>query len=605
MALSADNLALVDDYLDPKGGGEGFAVTALIKPYNRIDGATQSVRVSQVFSRDDHVSEHRDPDFDVRYPARLLQAYRLEASVMDGQVVGGRSGLAAMTIKIDVSGDPDDWTAADAWISLALRSDQPLVWEGAPVTLELGQVGAGSGFSELRRGVVDSIEWDREVITLQVRDEFETLREPIKGKPYQGSSIGGDDLRGKSKPWGMGPGTDSQQGATNVPGVRLGIDAQGREQFQFHVTPGWAALTPPGGGVIEVRAGGIVQTEGEAASYVIVDDLTGLPKYPAEIIAFNADPNFGVTAAVRGFDGGESVFNRKDAVTDLMTKVLGFLLNEIDGPGLGILSTDAPAPVVAWFDVGEEVSGEEILDLVLRPLGYWWTNRVGQLAAAWLTEPAEQSADQTLKIDDFRDPFSRKIHPPRRLRSWPPIWRQTHRYRRVYETQGEGDLADLVDSSWARLVSQEWRERIVADSRIQDAYPLAGELEWNSPVGDNLGASDGVGSGEWARQEAVEAFLLYARPRSLWELRLGRKWFRCDIGDVVAVSYLEQRPDGTTRDIFGFDRSGSIELEGGGTLEMEDGSGDVLLEAGTEKHFLVVGMEEDLARHDFRLVVWG
>ncbi len=470
---------------DPSGGGAVVSLYVADRDYATAPGDTPAntafagvVVGAPTFKR----SLHRDRKIGgLSIPAR-------------GAIVLGNGSLPGQ-----VAGELDDW--------LGYR------WSGRSFTLWIKEVGAAwSAAVQKAKGRIADLDYDRDTLSLSIRDRQEDERKPFQTATYSGGGgfDGGDDLKGKFKPLGFGK-------VRNVPAVPVDTDDL---WFDLH------------DGAIEavdaVRDNGVALASDPSNP----PGAGGPNKYYADLangrIRLRDEPA-GLVAA--DFQGSKTAGVYVSSAAKIVRRILaerGGLVDptDFDTAAFDALHTANPAAVGVW--VGPDgASIGEILDQLLDTVGGFRTFTEDDLVTVGRVEAPDiavaDDADCALEItaDDVVEGTLKRVNPGLPPSSIVP------RYRRHYASQDADALAGGVSAADRLTYSQEWRAGAPVTAASSTEFPSAEPLEVDLLFDD---AAD-------AAAEASRLATMLGTARDVFELVVGAEGLGLQLNDQVWLSH--------------------------------------------------------------------
>lgn len=168
--------------------------------------------------------------------------------------------------------------------------------------------------------------------------------------------------------------------------------------------------------------------------------------------------------------------------------------------GFAALSAAAPYEVGAF--VSDDKAALAVVREVVQSAGGWVSpNGAGVFEAGQLAAPAAPTATITEK-DYFADDINLTLNPDT---GGIPAWRVRVRHSRNYQVQAGGNVYACVSEARKDFLASEWRVAVAEDAAVKAAYPLAGELTFDTGLTDAAEAA----------AEAARLLALYSVPRDL------------------------------------------------------------------------------------------
>jgi hypothetical protein len=380
----------------------------------------------------------------------------------------------------------------------------------------------------------------RSTFNLHLRDRLEELNKPLCANVYAGSNVGGvgleggDDIAGKNKPRIFGrPRTVSPICVNDVKRI-----------YQFND----GALY----NITNVRDRGVTLLK--AADYVSQADMEA--NAPAEgyyrawlaggYIRLGRDPTGIITGdPVQGATAADRTCAK---VINAILTAAGILPANIASVDLTALDAVQSSEIgISWQD---NTSCKAAIDRVCRSAGAWWTFDRTDLFRIKRFDAPVGAPVITLTDIEIID-----IEPVNLDWCDVPLWQSTIRYNPNTVVQ-KSDIASSVDITTRTMLAQEYMQRVTSNAAIKTAYPLAGELIFDT---------DFVQSGASATAENTRRFNLYNVQRYAYRI-------------IVRLTQAQVT-------LIGLGAEVRVQLD------------RFALDAG--KDFIVIEMEEDHAKGDF------
>lgn len=267
------------------------------------------------------------------------------------------------------------------------------------------------------------------------------------------------------------------------------------------------------------------------------------------LFRLGATPSGTVTADVKGDNSGGYVSSAPDIFQRIVTRKSDLTTSDIDEASVNTATT-RNSSVVGVSIPDESARLPDVLTAVMQSVGGWWTfGRDGRVKVGILTQPG--SSVLTLSDEDIMPYGAISRVSPGRV-----IYRVRLGYDRTWTVQNEGSLAAALDADEKALRSQAYRYVTDEDASIQTSHALAEVLEKDTIIDVEANA----------QTEATRLLSLHGVRRDLYRIPVGWRLFKFTLGQTI------------TLDIDRFD---------------------------LPKDFVIVGIEENAARREASLTVWG
>lgn len=486
--LEVDALSLAA--VDAQGAGfgdAGFGEIAFAESSEGIAGG----EVTQYWSTHGYTSQAGDVPARTWYAGRLqADQLRLERAIAGERGIGGLARVYAEAILVNDDGGLDALNDAYALDGRAAR-----VYLGAP---DAAKASYGLVFS----GVVRTVTVGN-TVRLGLSDGLARLEERmVNPSTYAGSggTEGGDDLKGKRKPWCGGT-------VKNVPAVL--VDAA---NLIYQVSDGAIQDVPAvyDRGIALTKVGGA-----PGAGQYSVDTTNGR-------FTLGATPAGTVTADV---EGDATLDGYIEATGALVRRILlvrgGIASGEIEPVSFDRFASAVPAAVGIWVGT-EPVSCAAAIDELLANVGaFGGFTAGGQFSIARLDLPtgAPAASYDTQEIGEIeRAPLPAAVDPV--------AWRISVGWQRNYTVQT--DLAAAVSDAQRVFVAEAVRAAVDEDATVKSQRRLA--VEYGPGPGLYAAEAD-------AETEAARLAALWSVPRKRLRVPLPLQALVVDLGDVVRLTH--------------------------------------------------------------------
>jgi len=486
--LEVDALSLAAvSALTPAFGAAPFGTLA----FGQASGAATGGEVPQYWSTHGYTSHDGDVPERTWYAGRLhADQLRIERAVRaSGDAIGGLVRVYAEALLLNEDGGLDTITDGYALDGRAAR-----VYLGPPDA-------AKSEFSLVFSGVVQGATIGN-TVRLQLSDAGSLLERFVNPDTYAGSggTEGGDDLKGKQKPWCGG----------SVKGIAPPlVDSAG---LVYQVSDGAISDVPAvyDRGIVLTKVGGV-----PGAGQYSVNTTAGT-------FTLGATPDGTVTADV---EGDATLTGYISTVADLVRRILlvrgGLVSGQIEPVSFDRLDTEAPAAVGIWAGT-EPVTCARAIDELLATVGAaGGFSRTGQFKVARLALPtgavAARYTDEQIG-DIVRMPLPGPVEPI--------VWRATVGWQKNYTVQE--DLADGVTAAQRTFAAQALRVAAEENLTTRSQRRLAVELG----PGPGLYAAEAD-----AETEVARLMDLWGVPRARFAVPLPLVAITRDIADIVELEH--------------------------------------------------------------------
>lgn len=359
-----------------------------------------------------HRPDGRAPVYNsVLWPNRLLTPLNTQVSVFTGEFGGGVPTFGVAQIGL-VGGEQD-----------ALLG---YYWDGRDVFVYRGEeTDAFGSMALVFKGRVRSIQWDREVLTLNLADYGEVLGKPIQTTLYAGTggAEGGPDLTGKPKPLAFG--TPKNVEPTLVSAAYL--------VYQFHCRQA--------NGVDGVYDRAVALSL--SADYPDYATLTGAA-VPAGtyatcnalgMIRLGATPDGPVTADVTGDADGGFVYTAADIMGRIAVDFTDLTVPDTDSAAFTALNTANGSPCSVYIGTGDNASVTDVFTQLMVSVGAFWTFT----PAGLLTVKQVAFGTSAVTLSDSYGPLV--VDGVARMETPPPYWRSKFGFARSWRVHGANEIA--------------------------------------------------------------------------------------------------------------------------------------------------------------------
>jgi len=485
--LEVDAFSLAPDDADDAGfGGAGFGELA----FAELVAGSAGGEITQYWSTHGYTSHEGDVPDRTHFDGRLMgDQVRLERSIAGRQGLGGLIRVYAEAMLANDDGGLDQLVDDFALDGRAAR-----LWLGPPDS-------AKGEYRLVFSGVVRESSID-DTLRLVLSDGAARLEERlVNPSTYAGSGglEGGDDLKGKQKPWCGGA-------VFGVPAVL--VDAG---NLIYQVSDGAIQDVPAvyDRGIALTKVGGA-----PAAGQYQVNTTLGT-------FTLGATPDGTVTADVEGDASGAGYIDTTGALVRRVLVDRGAVVSgEIDPVSFAAFETLVPASVGFWAGT-DPVSCAAAIDALLANCGgFGGFSRAGQFTLGRLSLPTGAPAASYTgeEIGTLaRGPLPAAVEPI--------AWRVTVGWQKNYTVQN--DLAELVTAAQRTFAAEAVRVAAVEDATVKSQRRLAVELG----PGPGLYADE-----DDAVDEATRLFAIWASPRAMFTVPLPLVAALRDVGDVVRLT---------------------------------------------------------------------
>lgn len=364
-------------------------------------------------------------------------------------------------------------------------------------------------------------------VTLSLRGTAAVLDQPMMTNRYDGSGgvEGGDDLKGKPKPVGIGA------KHINVPAPRLDKFSDGSLgllAFDLHNDLDGPAAIKSVDRVSERVAEIPLDTSiGDSGDFATAADLFNADiaagKYAMTRaegkIRLGSEPSGLVTVDFTSKEGPAG-----DTLKKLVKTYGGLSGSKIDSPDFDALNTKAPGNIELWWGPkGGEITTAQALDQAVGGIEGWWgDSRQGQIRVGRLTVPSQTESIQ--KSFDEKDVILDSTRWLKKPDSVDPALNTIRiGHTRVYAVQ-DRDVANAAAASRKTLVSEEFRYSV--RNQTVKRHDQSKTLTINSVLTD---ASDAETLGD-------DVLELYAPGTRLLQFRTGHKGYNLEIGRHIGLT---------------------------------------------------------------------
>jgi hypothetical protein len=447
------------------------------------------------------------PD-DTLYLPRIQQPGLYQAGLYAGEIVSvERSGFGETTL-INADG------GLDYLVDYAV--------DGRAVVLSLA---AESGVIEVLRGTAAGLTYQRNQVSLKLREPQALLQRPHPYKTYAGTNTlpdgiegAADDIQGQPKPRVYGDVRNAQPVLVNT--AKLIYQISSRDDCTIDAVYDKGAALTQGAAYSSLSN---LQSSAPAAG-----EWRGYKGY----VRLGDSPAGTLTCDARTADAG---------IADVLT----MLCDEVDQPCEASALEDMGNVGLYVTDTSNTA---DLLDQLVAVGAWWRIDAAGTLRAALLAVP--NSAPTTIQGYEIVS-IDRKATGA--SADGLPIWRVTVRADRLETTQT--DLAGAVDEVRRARLGRQYREAIAERPDVLERHPLAGELVIDSTLRDLADAQ--------VAAEAIAELVSVRRDRVTLEGRVARHQLQIGAGVEVVTPRLGYA-DGRTMLVLGRQinaRTGRLTLE--------------------------------------------
>lgn len=462
--------------------------------------APPGAEVTRYFSDRGLTTGETDSPADTHFEARLVQPLVWRRSIV-GERLGGRGSFRAGEIEL---------RNLDGALN-AMLADEAV--DGRDVTVRVGLAGWSHGqFLTLFGGTASG--WrhgPRGAVLVQPRGVEFKLDIPVQSSRYAGTGAeeGGDDLKGKPKPWPVGGPLQ------NAPAPLLNTDL-----------------------VYQLRDGGVISVEGvfDRGVAIPLDTAVGSGGDVADYAALvglsiaagkYATDLSGGYARLASSPAGQVTFDftatnetKPGEVLKLIATEAGIAAEDLDDDSFTQLDADVAYPIQRWIGP-EEITAAALFDEIVASVEGWWgDNRLGGLQVGQVKAPSG-GAQANLEMSDLLE-FEWLTLPPGVN---PAIKGAFVGYEKIWFVQ-ETDLDGAIADARRRLIVEEFRFADQLDPAIAAIHLRAQTVVVKALFATQAGAED----------HASHLLDLYTKGRRLARMVIGHKGYRLDLGQQVRVT---------------------------------------------------------------------
>lgn len=384
--------------------------------------------------------------------------------------------------------------------------------DGRRIVVRAGVKGwAYSSFETLFEGTANGWRADDTACRLRLRDLSYKVNIPLQENLYKGTGAleGGDDLRGRPKPWALGDLSSANIPAILVDPIKLIYQVSDGPVSEIFRVYDRALELPNAGPVAD-----ILDAAPSPATYVteLGRGYFRLGSVPAGLITCDLHGDNSDGFAVTAPDIALRILLRKTDVGPA----------EIDGASFQDLKFAQPANVGYWFGT-DQLLVSDALDACLGGVLAWWgCDRLGGLQVGRLDVPGTKSAATftDLEIIDIQ-----RLELPAEIN--PLIWRARIGYQPNYAVQAT-DIAGAVTTQRRQFLLQPFRISTASNEQRLSDFPQAKDPD---PIGTTFALE------EDANKESNRLMALFGVKRNLYRLSTKIKAYRRKIGETVTVQH--------------------------------------------------------------------
>lgn len=384
--------------------------------------------------------------------------------------------------------------------------------DGRRIVVRAGVKGwAYSSFETLFEGTATGWRADDTACRLRLRDLAYKLDIPLQENLYKGTGglEGGDDLRGRPKPWALGDLSSANIPAVLVDPIKLIYqvsDGPVSEIFRVYDR------------ALELANAGPVPNIVEAAPA----PATFVTELGRGYFRLGSVPAGLITCDLYGDNSDGFVVTASDIALRVLLKKTDLGPAEIDGASFQDLKILQPANVGYWFGT-EQLLVSDAMDACLGGiLGWWGCDRAGGLQVGRLDAPGPQSSFSLTDLDIIE---IQRLELPAEIN--PLIWRGRVGYQPNYAVQAT-DIAGAVTTQRRQFLAQRFRISAASNEQLLSDFPQAKDPE---PIGTTFALE------EDANNESNRLMGLFGVKRNLYQLTTKLKAYRRKIGETGTVQH--------------------------------------------------------------------
>lgn len=419
------------------------------------DGADETT-VYLTTSRGGYRTRPDDPDMpNAFFAPRLNKSFQINATLFgDVDPSKGSSNNGSEIEAINEGHDLDDW---GDWS-----------WDGRPVEVYAGLKGFRlSEFGLIAKWTGEGVTVDRQLASISMLDRGSIMSRQLQQTLYAGTGgkEGGPDLASTVKPLAFGI-------IRNAQPVPVDLTHLIYQLHDGHMQS-----------VAALRDTGRPPADGYAGDYPTYEALVAatIPTFgwatclAQGYVKLGSQPAGQVTCDFSGDATGGYVETVSTVLRRIVTTRLGddnlVDPDEINATSFLAVETENSAPIGLY--ITQAMTRSDALNTLMASVyGYWYFDRVGNLAIGILSRPDSAAANITDKIIDQAGVTSLKLPPP--------PWQVKVAYSQVWLPQRDQFLAGAVSDADRAFWHDQYRYSTVENEAVKTAHKLSDTLTWNT-----------------------------------------------------------------------------------------------------------------------------